>query len=94
MSVIFHFLFLFFTSLSFQLIWLSFSSESTHQIVDFFFLWKILYIHVNWYIYFAGQQTAQVVGGQAVPVDTIRRHEVDIVLANQREMTGAAREIK
>jgi len=41
-----------------------------------------------------GQQTAQVVGGQAVPVDTIRRHEVDIVLANQREMTGAAREIK
>jgi len=41
-----------------------------------------------------GQQTAPVVGGQAVPVDTIRRHEVDIVLANQREMTGAAREIK
>ena len=34
-------------------------------------------------------------GGGPVPViDTIRRHEVDSVLANQREIVGAAREIK
>lgn len=33
--------------------------------------------------------------GQQVPVtDSIRRHEVDTVLANQREIVGAAREIK
>jgi len=36
---------------------------------------------------------ATVTGGQ-VPVDTIRRHEVDAVLANQREISGSAKEIK
>ena len=29
-----------------------------------------------------------------VPVDTIRRHEVDAMLANQREIVSAARELK
>lgn len=33
-------------------------------------------------------------GGQVPVIDTIRRHEVDSVLANQREIVGAAREIK
>ena len=33
-------------------------------------------------------------GVPQIPVDTIRRHEVDSVLANQREMVGASREIK
>merc|ERR1712137_1538981 len=33
-------------------------------------------------------------GAGAVPVDTNRRHEVDLMLANQREIVGAARELK
>ena len=33
-------------------------------------------------------------GGGAVPVDTIRRDEVNAVLANQRELVSAARDIK
>jgi len=42
-----------------------------------------------------GQQAGQpAVSGQGAPVDTIRRHEVDIVLANQRELTSSSRELK
>ena len=33
-------------------------------------------------------------GGGGPPVDTIRRDEVNAVLANQRELVGAARDIK
>lgn len=33
-------------------------------------------------------------GGTGQVIDTIRRHEVDTVLANQREIVGASREIK
>ena len=45
--------------------------------------------------FFLGQQAGQpAVSGQGAPVDTIRRHEVDIVLANQRELTSSSRELK
>jgi hypothetical protein len=33
-------------------------------------------------------------GGSALPLDTIRRDEVNAVLANQRELVSAARDIK
>ncbi len=33
-------------------------------------------------------------GGAAIPVDTIRRDEVNAVLANQREIVTASRDIK
>ena len=33
-------------------------------------------------------------GGGGVPVDTIRRDEVNAVLANQREIVTASRDIK
>ena len=33
-------------------------------------------------------------GGGGAPVDTIRRDEVNAVLANQRELVAAARDIK
>jgi hypothetical protein len=36
----------------------------------------------------------QVSGGSALPLDTIRRDEVNAVLANQRELVSAARDIK
>jgi len=41
-----------------------------------------------------GQPQVQGGGGGAVPVDTIRRDEVNAVLANQRELVSAARDIK
>ena len=37
---------------------------------------------------------AQVGGTQLPPLDTIRRDEVNAVLANQRELVSAARDIK
>jgi len=37
---------------------------------------------------------SQIGGGGGVPVDTIRRDEVNAVLANQRELVSAARDIK
>ena len=37
---------------------------------------------------------AQVGGQQLPPLDTIRRDEVNAVLANQRELVSAARDIK
>ena len=42
----------------------------------------------------AGQPQVQGGGGGGVPVDTIRRDEVNAVLANQRELVSAARDIK
>jgi hypothetical protein len=33
-------------------------------------------------------------GGAALPLDTIRRDEVNAILANQRELVSAARDIK
>ena len=46
-----------------------------------------------------GQAPPPAAGGQQqahlpAPADTIRRHEVDAVLNNQREMVQASREIK
>ena len=41
-----------------------------------------------------GQPQVQGGGGAGAPVDTIRRDEVNAVLANQRELVSAARDIK
>jgi len=41
-----------------------------------------------------GGQPQQQLGGGGAPVDTIRRDEVNAVLANQRELVAAARDIK